>query len=180
MLVAVVDEKYTVDYYLKKLPGTPKQKDSIVRNRNFAYYQLGLIYKQKFKEYPLAAKRLEQLLSFKPNERLELPVKYHLYKIYDELGWSKKAVIKQEIIAEHPDSRYAEILRNPDASLSFSEASPDAIYNKLYKEFENGNYKDVLTDLEKYIILFDGDELVGKYELLKATIIGKITRSKSI
>ena len=171
--VVDLDEKYTVEYYLKKLPNSPKQKDSIIKKRNFAYYQLGLIYKQKFKEYPLAAKRLEQLLSFNPNERLELPVKYHLYKIYDELGWSKKEMVKQEIISEYPNSRYAEILQNPSASLSFSEASPEAIYNKLYKEFEAENYKTVLIDLEKYIIQFDGDELIGKYELLKATIIGK-------
>ena len=81
--------------------------------------------------------------------------------------------MKQDIITNYPNSRYAEILQNPSASLSFSQASPEAIYNKLYKAFEAGNYKEVLVDLEKYIISFDGDELIGKYELLKATIIGK-------
>ena len=35
-------------------------------------------YKEKFKEYELAASRLEQLLKNKPEERLVLPAVYNL------------------------------------------------------------------------------------------------------
>ena len=168
-----VKDIYTVNYYTNQLPVTDKAKDSIIGKRNFAYYQLGLIYKQKFKEYPLASKRLEKLLSFKPNERLALPAKYQLYKIYDELGSSKKELIKQNIIKNYPDSRYAEILQNPAASLTFAEGSPKFIYEKLYKQFENQEYDDVAKQLEQYITKFDGDEMLPKYEILKAVIAGK-------
>jgi hypothetical protein len=169
-----VKDIYTPEYYIAQLPTTEKQKDSVVTKRNFAYYQLGLIYKQKFKEYSLAGKRLEKLITFNPNERLALPAKYQLYKIYTELESNKRERIKQDIIANYPDSRYAEILRNPDASLTFSEGSPKVVYEKLYKQFENQEFELVAEQLEKYIIQFDGDEMLPKYELLKAVVSGKI------
>jgi len=165
---------YTAEYYISQLPVTEKQKDSVVTKRNFAYYQLGLIYKQKFKEYPLASKRLEKLLTFEPNKRLALPAKYQLYKIYTELESNKQQMVKQDIITNYPDSRYAEILRNPEASLSFSEGSPKVVYEKLYKQFENQEYELVEEQLNKYVTQFDGDEMLPKYELLKAVVNGKI------
>jgi tetratricopeptide (TPR) repeat protein len=169
-----IDDIYTTDYYLSQLPTSPKQKDSIVGKRNFAYYQLGLIYKQKFKEYELASKRLEKLISFNPSERLALPAKYQLYKIYTELESSKKETVKQDIISNYPTSRYAEILRNPDATLSFAEGSPKAIYERLYRKFENQEYELVAQELEKHITQFDGDEMLPKFELLKAVVLGKV------
>ncbi len=170
---AGVKDIYTAGFYIDKLPKTIKEKDSIQKKRNFAYYQLGLIYKQKFKEYSLAAKRLEKLLSFNPGDQLALPAQYQLYKIYKELGSNKKEAVKQNIINTFPDSRYAEILKNPEASLSFAEGSPEVIYEKLYKQFENQEYDLVSLELEKYITEFDGDEMLPKYELLKAVVDGK-------
>lgn len=169
-----LDDIYTTEYYLSQLPSSPKQKDSIIGKRNFAYYQLGLIYKQKFNEYDLASKRLEKLLSFNPNERLALPAKYQLYKIYTEMGSSKKESIKQNIISNYPTSRYAEILRNPDATLSFAEGSPKAVYERLYRKYEAQEYEFVAQELEKYITQFDGDEMLPKFELLKAVVLGKM------
>lgn len=169
-----LDDIYTTEYYLSQLPTAPKQKDSIVEKRNFAYYQLGLIYKQKFKEQELASQRLEKLLSFQPGERLALPAKYQLYKIYSELNTSKQEEVKQDIISNYPTSRYAEILKNPEATLSFAESSPKAVYERLYKKFEAQEYEPVLEELDTYITKFDGDEMLPKFELLKAVVLGKV------
>ena len=74
-------EKYTTEYYLKQLPTKQTAIDSIAKERNFAYYQLGIIYKEKFKEYQLASAKLEQLLKNNPEEKFILPALYNLYKI---------------------------------------------------------------------------------------------------
>ncbi len=168
-----IEDKYTVEFYTSQLPTELKQKDSVVKKRNFAYYKLGLIYAQKFKEYELAAKRLEKLLDLNPNERLVLPAKYQLYKIYGKINSAKQKRIKQDIITNHPASRYAEILRHPKEMLFFSKGSPEVIYNKLYKQFEAGNYEATKASIKKYIIQFNAHEMLPKYELLKAMIIGK-------
>ena len=51
-----------VDYYIAQIPSDEKAIDSISKERNFAYYQLGLIYKEKFKEYDLAKSKFTDLL----------------------------------------------------------------------------------------------------------------------
>jgi cell fate regulator YaaT (PSP1 superfamily) len=76
------NEAFLPETYLAQIPTDQKIIDSIVGDRNMAYYQLGLIYKEKFREYNLAVNRLEKLLTFQPEERLEVPAKYHLFKTY--------------------------------------------------------------------------------------------------
>ena len=162
--------RFTVDYYLAQLPKEKMVLDSISKERNFAYFQLGLIYKDKFKEYTLAKNKLEKLLKQSPEERLVLPSKYNLYKLYSLLGLEQlEAISKKDIVENHPDSRYAQILLNPDTALSTDENSPEALYNKLYAQFETGSYKDVIEGCDLLITRLDGDEIVPKLELLKVT-----------
>ena len=163
-------KRYSVDFYLAQIPTEEKVLDSIAKERNFAYYQLGLIYKDKFKEYKLAKDKLEQLLKQDPEERLVLPAKYNLYKLYALLDLKRlQALIKSDIIENHPDSRYAEILLNPESALSNIENSPETRYNNLYAQFELGEYQQVIDGCDLQIIRLDGDQIVPKLELLKVT-----------
>jgi len=156
-------------YYITLIPVEEKSIDSLVKDRNFAYYQLGLIYKDKFKEYNLAKDKLEVLLKSNPEERLILPSKYNLYKVYLELGLNNEASIaKNDIIANHPDSRYASILLNPDIVLGEDENSAEYIYENLYKQFENQEYQEVIAHCDSNITRFDGESIVPKFEFLKA------------
>ena len=52
------NDRYKPETYIALIPKDEKLIDSITKDRNFAYYQLGLIYKEKFKEYDLAKDRL--------------------------------------------------------------------------------------------------------------------------
>jgi tetratricopeptide (TPR) repeat protein len=167
-----IPEKYTADFYLKQLPTTTKKLDSIGKERNFAYYQLGVIYKEKFKEYKRAADKLEKLLDNKPEERLVLPAMYNLYKIYEIIDPSKATAMKSKIIAQYPDSRYAQIISNPSGVQMSS--TPEVTYNTLYQEYLNGQYREVLPKTEAAIDEFTGEEMLPKFELLKANLIGKL------
>jgi hypothetical protein len=168
-----IEEKYTASFYLKNLPTSQKVIDSITRERNFAYYQLGSIYKEKFKEYQLAANKLEQLLNYDPEERLVLPSMYNLYKIYEIIKKEKALAMKAKIISLYPNSRYAQILGNTNPEITALD-TPEAAYNKLYKLYELGDYRTVNDELETAIDQYAGEELVAKYELLKANTTGKL------
>lgn len=162
--------RFTIAYYLAQIPSEESILDSISKERNFAYYQLGLIYKDKFKEYTLSQNKLEQLLKQFPEDRLVLPTKYNLYKVYSLLGLSQsQAILKKDIIENHKDSRYAAILLNPELALLNNENSPQSLYNNLYTQFELGNYQEVIDGCDLQITRLDGDEIVPKLELLKAT-----------
>ncbi|MDC7995023.1 type IX secretion system periplasmic lipoprotein PorW/SprE [Altibacter sp. HG106] len=172
--VATQQELFDPQFYIDQIPTDQKVIDSLTKDRDFAYYQLGSIYQVKFKENQLAADRLETLLSYNPEERLVLPSKYNLYKIYVELENEALAEkYKNDIIANHPDSRYAEILLNPETLLSTDESSPEYRYTELYKEFEAQQYQEVIDKSDDYITRFNGDAIVPKFELLKATALAR-------
>ena len=168
-----INPLYTTDFYIKNIPTDSKILDSLAKERNFAYYQLGVIYKEKFKEYQRAADKLETLLANNPEERLVLPAMYNLYKIYEIIDKDKALAMKSKIVSQFPDSRYAQIITNPNDS-NQTTSSPDVAYNSLYKEYESGLYRESLVKVETDIEQFTGEEILPKFELLKANLIGKL------
>lgn len=165
----------SAEIFIASLPTKQSEIDSIAKERNFAYYQLGIIYKEKFKELELAKTKLETLLENNPEVRLILPSKYNLYRIYVDLGLNQKAeAIKTAIISGYPDSRYAEILLNPQSELSKDENSPEGIYTKLYKQFLNEEYALVIAEADDQIKRLEGDDFVAKFEILKASARGRL------
>ncbi len=170
---SIVIEKYTTAFYEKQLPTTQTAMDSIGKERNFAYYQLGLIYKEKFKEYDLASSKFEQLLRNNPEEKWILPSKYNLYKIYQITNPSKAEAIKADISSTYPNSRYAQILNNTNPE-NGSNLSPEEEYKKWYKLYKEEQYDVVLENIDNLINQYSGEDIVSKFELLKANTLAKV------
>jgi hypothetical protein len=143
------------------------------KDRNFAYYQLGIIYKDKFKEYKLAQDKLEGLLESNPEERLILPSMYNLYRIYQILGSDKTLAMKSKITSMYPESRYAQLINNPDSALTL-EGTPDGVYKSMFRLYEKGEYRTLLSEIEILIDQYSGEDIISKLELLKANTIGKL------
>ncbi|MGB5980785.1 MAG: hypothetical protein WBG46_01450 [Nonlabens sp.] len=177
--------EYSVTFYTDQLISDPVMLDSIADSRDFAYYQLGVIYKEKFKRNNLAIDRFNQLLTYDPEEKLELPTYYNLYLIYDEWDLNNgskslsdeariKAIqFKNKIITEYPNSRYAEILRNPNSQV-VDKDGPEAVYKRLYRDYENNDFETVISEVERYATIFNGDPILPKMELLKAFSSGRL------
>ena len=168
------DPKYQAETYLADIPEDQNIIDTLWIDRNFAYYQLGVIYKEKFKEYKLAEYRFENLLESNPEDRLILPSLYNLYLIADERNdETGKTKWKNKIINEYPDSEYAALLLNPQ-QFKDSENNPQNIYKRLYKSYENQQYDLVIQQADEYAKQLVGRPIVPKFELLKAYAIAKI------
>lgn len=170
----IVIEAYTADFYIKQLPTSTTEIDSISKERNTAYYQLGLIYKEKFKEYQLAANKLENLLQNNPEEKLIVPTLYNLYKIYQIIDPSKAVGIKERISSQYPTSRYALIINDTNVDEVALASSPENLYNGIYQLFKDENFTTVLEKIDPLISQLSGEEIVAKFELLKANTIGKL------
>ena len=166
--------QYTTEYYTKQLPTAIVEIDSIHKERNFANYQLGIIYKEKFKENRLAIAKLEQLLNSNPEEKLVLPSLYNLYKLYEIEDSNKANEIKNKISVQYPESRYAQIINNTNPDLVSADESPENSYNKWYRLYEQEQFAFVLQNMDQLIIQFSAEAIVSKFELLKANIIGKL------
>jgi len=178
-LLAIADnfdssKKYELDYYIGRIPTEKNELDSITHLRNDAYYKLGILYKEQFKEYPLAAERLEKLLTFNPIEKLILPINYHLYKIYANFDETKSNKYKNVVVSNYPGSRYANIILNPDKVLASTDTnSPVAIYNDVYCDYDFQHYVEAYQKTEKAIERFKDEPIIPKFELLKAHILMK-------
>ena len=166
--------KYTPEFYISQLPTRIEDYNLLVKDRNFAYYQLGVIYKEKFKEYKLSADKLEKLLQSKPEERLILPAMYNLFKVYEIINPSKALVMKQQILSKYPDSRYAQIISDDASKNGKLTQSPESRYEELYAKFEKNTDVALLNEVEEAIDLYTGDEMISKFELLKAHMVGKL------
>jgi hypothetical protein len=169
----VVDE-YTADFYIKQLPNNQLEIDSIGKERNKAYYQLGVIYKEKFKEYKLATIKLEQLLQNTSDAKWILPSMYNLYKIYQITNSGKAEAIKERINSQFPDSRYAQIINDTNPEGLGLKDTPEGVYNTLYKQYKEERFLAVLEQSDELISQFSGEEIISKFELLKANTIGKL------
>ena len=170
----IISEKYQAEYYLKQLPTSQIVLDSLGRERNFANYQLGVIYKEKFQEYKLAASKFELVLKNKPEERLVLPSMYNLYKIYEITDKPKAETVKNQIISSYPNTRYAQLLSGKITEDNTIVQTPEEVYKTTYKQFGNQEYTSVLGTIEKSLAQFAGDDLIVKFELLKANTLGKL------
>lgn len=168
-----INPAYTVDFYTDQLPKEEKVIDSITKERNNAYYELGLLYKEKFKEYELSANRFEKLLTFQPEERLVPPTKYYLYKVYEIIDPKKAAALKNDILTTYPDTRYAQIIQNPTEFLTDNE-NPEAVFKDIYKQLEEGKIREAYTKVNEKVDLYFGDEILPKMELLRAKVIARI------
>ncbi|WP_317039027.1 gliding motility protein [Flavobacterium succinicans] len=170
---AVEDPRYTIPFYLKQLPTQSSAIDSITKERNKGYYQLGLVYKEKFKEYDLASAKLEQLLSFQPDVKLIPPILYNLYKIYEITNKAKAASVKEDISSKFPDSRYAKIINDPTFDGSKDKDSPENKYKECYEWFKDEKFAAVIARCNMMINQLTGEEIVAKFELLKANALAK-------
>ncbi|MGB3775525.1 MAG: hypothetical protein WA951_09740 [Leeuwenhoekiella sp.] len=169
------DTRYDLEGYIASIPTNTGKIDTLARDRNFANYQLGLIYKEKFKEFGLATERLEKLLDQNPEERLILPAKYQLYQIAVDAGdRDRQQQYRDDILSNHADSRYAAFIKNPDKAVDKDADSPEELYNALFRKFEQQEYGNVIDQADTYIDQFVGDPFVPKFELLKATAVGRL------
>ena len=163
-------EKYKVDYYIDQLPSTLREIDSISNLRSSTYYQLGLIYKEQFKEYELAAETLETLIEIFPEDKLVLGTNYHLFKIYEATGDSVKADYYSSVVVRRfPNSVFAQMILIPNEVLDKkSTKTAEGTYREIYFTYKSGDYLNTIYDISKALRTFEGMPIIPKLELLKA------------
>lgn len=174
--VASVDtsELLELSFYLDKIPTNQQAIDSLKNDRDNSYYNLGVIYKEQFKEIALAKDKLEKLLSFNPTINYSLPAKYHLFKIYEAEGNSKAEGLKTDIVTNYPNSNYAKIITNPSGELETSDANlAEEAYVNVFYQYKEEKFESVIQSASEAILKFQGDPIIPKFELLKAYAIGK-------
>ena len=171
---ANVPDKYKVSFYYKQIPVEPKKIDSILGDLNYAHYQVGMIYYEKFKELEKAKENLETMLASNPKPELIPPAKYNLYKVYKDMGKDLLAEhLAQEIVQKYPESIYAELIRHPDKISERSNKAFQQAYEKLYRFYTAQKYDSLLQASDSLLLKFSFHPELGKIELLRSTAIAR-------
>ena len=71
------------------------------------------------KNQNLAKERLTRVEGLQPAKELILPINWHLYQIYNNLDEAQQAEkYKNAILTDYADTKFAQIIQNPDADLT--------------------------------------------------------------
>ncbi len=174
-------QKYELSTYLEAIPSTKKAINSLKIERNNALYELGIIYKEQFKNLPLASKRLERALLLNIDKKVVLPINYHLYQIYTVLGNTSKAKQHKNIIlTEYPDTKFAQVIQFPNKEIKEEKkvTEIEKKYKEIYYFYKENKFKEVVEKIEKILPNIQKSKLIPKFELLKAYAIGKYKEKK--
>lgn len=170
------DSRYVVETYLKQIPTDPAVINKLKVDKNEALYQLGLIYKEQFKNSTLAISNFEKLYAINDKPELVLPINYHLYQLYDEIGEEEKANEKKDfILKNYSDSKFAEIIRKPNSKITESKKVDeiDKKYRLVYSLYKHNQFEDVVDQVDNLSAAAQNSELIAKFVLLRALAIGK-------
>ncbi len=160
--------------YVDLLPTDSIFINSLRTQRNQAYLEVGIIYKEKFKNKTLAADRLNKLLINNPSETQELNAWYHLYKMEKESTINIDSNFKDKILQNYPESRFARIIRDPENFKLRPNETPTTRYETLYSLFLEQKYEEVITKGDDLLVVFSGTTMVSKVAHLMANASGRL------
>lgn len=171
-----VDQRYELSTYLEAIPTDLKEIEKLKVDRNEALYQLGLIYKEQFKNNKKAIQNLERLQKVKKDDQLELPINYHLYQLYTRTNDNIKAeACKDIILTKYADTTFAQILLNPEKKVDTAKKKDEDLekYKELYYLYKENKFEEVVNQIDNYNPSKANSDLIPKFALLKALAIGK-------
>jgi hypothetical protein len=166
--------KETPESFVASLPQTSKEQDSIkIRNHN-AYLQLGMIYKEKFKNYSLAQDRLEHLISQDLADELKVQAVYHLYRMAAAEDSSAAEYYKTILLEDYPETPFAQLISNPENFDNSKLITPETLYKNVLDLYRQQKFEEAVEAIEPLMILASGSSVEPKTALLKAHITGRL------
>ncbi|MGQ9847371.1 MAG: type IX secretion system periplasmic lipoprotein PorW/SprE [Bacteroidales bacterium] len=165
------------EFYLKNLPlndSLMKISDAKIEE---AYFKSGEAAMNHLNDYVLASNQFTKLIERFPKSKYKLLSYYNLYRIYLLLDKQDLALIyKNKIITEFPDSKFAQMLLNPNYLKEQEEqlARVKSLYEATYESYKDNNFNDVFRNFNLADSLYKDYPIYPKFKLLKALSVGKM------
>ena len=164
----------TPEGYATALSKKENVKDSIVTLNQKTYLKLGMIYKEKFNDFPLARKRLNKLLKLKPPEDLAVQALYHLYRMNEKEFSESASQNKKALIEGYPETAFARLISDTDNYDASGVVTPEKLYANVLALFKRQDFKKVLNEIEALEVVTSGSQMEPKIALLEAHTKGRL------
>ncbi len=170
------DPKKTREYYLAAIPKSKEEIAAAQEKMGDAYFALGNLYKDRLEDLPSTIKTLEEMNTELPQNKNELKSYYILYRTNIALNKNDRAEYYKNLIFKNfPNSEYAAIIKNPNATKEEEEKTKllNTEYEKLFAEYKRGNHAVVISTADQLNSANPKSALAPQISLLKAFSTGQ-------
>lgn len=147
---------------------------ALIKERNQALYQLGVLYKSKFNDSELAIERLIALLQSNPSKDLKAATLYELYKNYSDVDPGRAQVYLTQLHSEFPTSDYSQISQGNQSSIAMKNAEAEQLLYQLTSDFEIGKIRETASILETELLKYKETAIAPDLDVLKAKTIARL------
>lgn len=160
------DDPHDVAYYLKDLPKSQAEKDSMQLTTASGLLNAGYIYYDGIHNIPKALEcYLRMANNYTTNPEI-VQAFYMLYKIYDKQGNTPSAnYYRDMVLMGFPDSDFANLILDEDYYKEIMRRSQlvREDYEAVYTHYRKRRYDDVLRGVAAAKEVYDGDPMLGKF-----------------
>ena len=180
------DDKFSREYYLKDLPKTQAERDTMNMNTANSLLIAGFIYQDGIKNYDKSLECFLRIAKEFPESDNVLPAFYQLYKLYEKQGNTPSAnYYKNMILRGFPDSDYANLIQDEDYYLEIAKRAKmsEKEYSDIYNLYNRRRYNDVISRASSATTLYKDENLTPKFkywEALAHAKLGETTQAVSI
>lgn len=163
------------DSYLKELPLTIEAMKESNQKIIEAYFDAGVIYKEKLSDIPQSISTFETLNTRFPNSENRVMVLYFLYRLNEEKGNIDFARdFKRMLLKEFPKSDYAKLIKDPDYAEEMAQANSllNTDYEKAYQYYLQSQFEACISICEGVNKNNPNNTLYPNFDFLKTMAKG--------
>ena len=164
------DDPHSVAYYLKDLPTTQTQLDSIDSLTAITLLNAGYIFYDGVRNTPRALECYLRLANDYTSYDEIVQTFYMLYRIYDRQGNTPQAnYYRDMVLMGFPDSDFANLIRDNEyyKELLRRESIVEEAYEELYTQFHRRRYATVVSLADQANELYVGHSMLPKFNYWK-------------
>ena len=175
-LPAKLEDTKNPEFYLAQIPKTEAQKNQSNIEIEEALRNMIDIYQNRLEDPQMAEKTLLDFENRFPKSEHLAESYYKLYQVYGQLEKSsEQTAVREKLITEFPQSKYAIILSQPDYAERMAEmyVMQDSLYATTYEAYSKNNFKQVIANYNYMAKDFPLSSLMPKFAFLQALSLGK-------
>ena len=159
------------EYYIQQIPLTDEDiaaSNDIWMN---ALFNMGIIYKDKLEDYPLAIETFNDLNTRFPDNEFKLDSYFQMYLMYLKMGNREMAdLYMTKIRSEFPDGKLAIAMADPnyEYNMLMANAIQDSTYRQTYEYYTAGNPYGVRQGFETISRTYPQTKLMPQFMFLNA------------
>lgn len=173
------DDPHCMAYYLKDLPATEAERDSMNLQTAVCLLNAGYIYNEGLKNTPRALDCYLRLANNFSDYDDIVQAFYQLYLIYDKQGNTPTAnYYKEMILMGFPDSDFANMIRDREyyKEIIKREQRAQHDYQDVYDLFRHRHYNDVVAAVDDAVETYPGNPLLGRFLYWKGLSLARQNR----